>query len=271
MIRIFLGFLFFLPGIGNAQSSLNNYFKAEPKKQSSSIFTKSNFFLGHSLSQTAYTLPKGSSMVGSFAVGFGVTDNITLGTSPWLLTLYNMPNLVVRTKQSLGTSTALGLHVGYMKTEEYLLNRYKMEAFYSNLILSHVFSSNLRSHFQINAMFFRNDELPFSIRVDGAENPLQISASVVNELSLIKSGNSEFGIGIEGGVIGVNENLPYLHGGLSVYKKIDNAFVQLGVSLSATPNVTIADFRLVGSGGDLPPGEQRAIRTHPEVQIQYYF
>ena len=81
----------------------------------------------------------------------------TLGTSPWLVTLYNMPNLILRTKKSLSTSTALGMQLGYNEnTQDYLKSFYEMEnSIRGNLILSHVFSRSIRSHFQVNAMYFK--------------------------------------------------------------------------------------------------------------------
>ncbi len=252
--------------------SLESYFRERPRTAKASVYTKTNFFVGHSLSQTTYTLPKGKWMLGTFALGYGISDDLMLGISPWLLTLYNMPNIVLRAKKSLSTSTAVGAHFGYMKTQEYLQNLYKMETFYGNLIYSHVFSRSLRTHIQLNAMFFKDDERPFSLRVARPTKALQISLSSVNEVTVYKKRELEFGVDLEVGMLGVNEKLPYYHGGFSVYRKSKNLFVQVGLSLSATTNIQTADFRYIGRG-NLPPGEEdfREIVTHPEIQVQYYF
>lgn len=251
---------------------IGSYFvRSQKPKSISSVYTKTNFFVGHSLTQTSYTLPEGKWMLGTFALGYGLTDDVTLGTSPWLLTLYNMPNVVLRMKKALSTSTAIGAHTGYMKTQEYLQNFYKMEAFYGNLIFSHVFSKNLRTHIQLNAMYFKDDEKPFSIRVENPTTPVQISLSAVNEIIAYKKASIEYGLGLEVGVLGMNEELPYYHGGLSVYRKVKDLFIQVGLSVSATTNVSTSDFQYV-SQGNLPSGDEfREIMTHPEIQIQYYF
>lgn len=269
MILMFLLFT----SVKSFSVSLDSYFRSTVKtKAPSSVFTKTNFFVGHSLTQTSYTLPKGKWMMGSFALGYGLTDDITLGTSPWLVTLYNMPNVILRTKKSLSASTALGMQLGYMKTQDYLRSFYEMETVYGNLIFSHVFSKNIRSHFQVNAMYFRNEEQPFSIRVQNPTTPLQISLSNVNEITAYKKAGVEFGVGLEMGVLAINEELPYLHGGLSFYRKVNNFFFQVGMSLSASKNISVNDLQYVGQSS-LPSGEEafREIVTHPEVQIQYYF
>ncbi len=253
--------------------TLDSYFKNEGSaKIKTSVFTKTNFFVGHSLTQTSYTLPKGKWMMGSFALGYGITDDVTLGTSPWLVTLYNMPNVILRTKKSLSTSAAVGLQLGYMKTQNYLRSLYEMETFYGNLIFSQVFHRNLRSHFQVNAMYFRNDEVPFSIRVQNSTTPLQLSLSNVNEITAYKKKNTEFGFGLELGVLALNEELPYFHGGVSIYRKVKNLFLQVGLSLSASDNISVSDLGYVGQSS-LPEGSEdfREIVTHPEIQVQYYF
>lgn len=264
--------LVFLTSSSYGDEGLNRFFI---KKSSSdipkSVFTNSNFFVGHSLSQTSYTLPEGKWMVGTFALGYGLTNNVTLGTSPWLLTLYNMPNVLLRTKKELSASSAIGVHLGYMKTAEYLRNDYSMELFYGNLLYSAVINKNIRTHFQVNAMEFINEARPFSIRVSRPSTPVQVSISNVSEISIFKKRNHEIGLGLEFGYLGVNESTPYMHGGFSVYRKTKGLLLQVGMSLSASNNVGVSDFSYVGRG-NLPPGREfREILTHPEVQVQYYF
>lgn len=259
-----------LSSVQAGAANINTYFLKQNTSKAS-VYTKTNFFVGHSLSQTSYTLPKGKLMLGTFALGYGLSDDVMLGTSPWLLTLYNMPNLVLRMKKSLSTSTAVGMHVGYMKTQEYLQNLYKMETFYGNLIFSHVFNKNVRTHFQLNGMFFKDDERPFSIRVAQPTSDIQISISSVSEVVAYKKPGLEVGLGLEIGMLGINEELPYYHGGFSIYRKVKDLFIQVGVSLSATTNIKAGDLRYVGRGNLPPGGDFREIVTHPEIQIQYYF
>jgi len=255
-----------------AAGGLSSYFLSPRTNEiPKSVFTKSNFFVGHSLSQTSYTLPKGKWMVGTFALGYGISNNITLGTSPWLLTLYNMPNVLLRTKKEISTSSAIGLHIGYMKTAEYLRNEYEMELLYGNLIYSFVVNKNIRTHFQANLMNFISESRPFSIRVSRPTLTSQISLSNISEVAVYKKGSHEFGFGAEVGYLGVNESRPYMHGGFSIYRKTKNLFLQAGLSLSASNNVGVSDFSYVGQGNLPPGGEFREILTHPEIQVQYYF
>ena len=241
------------------------------KLKNTSTFTSSNFFVGHSLSQTTYTLEKGQAMAGTFAMAYGVTDSVTLATSPWLLGLYNMPNFIVRTKLDVSKHLGLGFQAGYMRTEPYLQDSYKMEASYFNALVSSKWSRLFISHFQLNVMNFLDDERPFSIRVAQPTTPLQISVSVLNEISVFKKYKDEFGIGLELGRIGVNEPLPYNHFGFSFFRKVDKLLIQLGVSISATPNVESSDLAFIGSSM-LPSGEEfKKIVTHPEVQLQWFF
>ena len=242
------------------------------KVKNPSSFTSSNFFVGHSLTQTSYTLEQGHAMVGTFAMAYGVTDSLTIATSPWLLGLYNMPNVIVRTKLDLSKDLALGIQGGYMRTEPYLQNFYKMEASYFNGLISKRWNRNFTSHFQLNVMNFLDDERPFSIRVPKPTVPIQVSASVLGEVSVFKKYKDEFGFGFEIGRIGVNEVLPYNHAGISLFRKIDNIFIQLGVSVSATPNVSVNDFASLGQSS-LPDSDSgfKKIATHPEVQLQWFF
>lgn len=230
-----------------------------------------NFFLGHSLTQTSYTLKKNKSMAGTFAIAYGLTDQITVATSPYLLSLYNMPNIIIRTGALLNSSTKLGAHFGYMKTQDYLENDYKMENSYLNLVLTKKWSRLSSTHFQVNSMYFIDDARPFSIRVARPTKPLQVSLSILNELSFFKRYQNEFGVGLELGVIGVNEALPYNHLGFSFYRKFKKIIFQAGISLSATQNVTVSNLRHIGNRYISSNGEYKKVMTHPEVQMQYFF
>jgi len=259
-----LGFICFIALASEAQTLKSTY-----KEQSN--FTSENFFVGHSLTQTAYTLKKGQTMAGTFAMATGLTDSLTVATSPWLLGLYNMPNVIVRTKVDLDKNFALGLQGGYMKTQEYLQNSYQMEASYFNALLSFKISRQLTTHLQLNTMNFINDERPFSIRVSKPTKPLQVSVSMLNEISIFKKYKNELGVGIELGRIGVNEILPYNHLGFSLFRKVNGILVQLGVSISATPSVGLSDLAFIGSES-LPSGPNfKKIVTHPEFQLQWFF
>jgi hypothetical protein len=272
-MRLFILILGLFSSIAaHSTDDFKSYFLAQKNTElPKSVFTKSNFFVGHSLSQTSYTLPKGRWMAGTFALGYGVTNNLTVGTSPWLLTLYNMPNILIRSKIELSTSSAVGVHVGYMKTAEYFRNEYEMELLYGNLIYSFVVNKSVRTHFQGNLMNFFNETRPFSIRVSRPKLATQISFSNITELVAYRNKNHEIGFGAEIGYLGVNESRPYLHGGLSIYRKTKDLFIQAGLSLSASNNVGVSDFSYL-SRGNLPPGgEFREILTHPEIQVQYYF
>jgi len=231
-----------------------------------------NFFLGHSLTQTSYTLRKNKAMAGTFAFAYGLTDQITVATSPYLLSLYNMPNIIIRTGAMMSERTKIGVHFGYMKTQKYLENDYDMENAYSNFILTRKWSRLSASHFQLNTMYFMEESRPFSIRVPRPTSPLQVSLSVLNEFSFYKRYQNEFGLGLEFGVLGLNEVLPYNHLGFSFYRKFKSVIFQAGLSVSATQNITFSNLMEIGKSNIRSNGgEYKKIVTHPEIQLQYFF
>lgn len=265
--KIFLALILVLfSSVAEAQTS--NRFKLKKRiKPDTSFFTQDSFFVGHSLTQTSYTLPQGKWMAGTFAVGYGLTHNLTLGSSPWLVAIYNTPNVIFRAKQDLSYDLTLGFHGGYMRSEPILANLYDMELYYSNLILSKRWSSRIVSHFTANLMYFLREETPFSIRVANPEEPTQISFSSLHEF-YFKDGS---GLALELGVLGANHSLPYVHGGVSLFYKARNYLVQLGLSVSATNNFRFSDLSSIGDTLESPDNEFKEIITHPEVQLQYYF
>ena len=233
--------------------------------------SSNNFFLGHSLSQTSYTLNQGQAMTGTFAMAYGITNSITLATSPWLLGFYDMPNIIIRAKIDLKKILTLGLQGGHMKTVKIYRNKFKMEASYFNAIISKKWSRFFTSHLQLNVMNFFEDEKPFSIRVAKPTTPLQFSASILNEISLFQRYKNEFGVGVELGRIGLNEPLPYNHFGFSLFRKFNRILIQGGVSISATPNTNFNDFTFIGQSYLPTTSEFKKIVTHPEIQIQWFF
>ena len=88
----------------------------------------------------------------------------------------------------------------------------------------------------------------FQSRVQNSTTPLQISFIECKMKSLyIKKAGVEFGVGVEAGVLApLMKTFLILHGGLSFYRKVNNFFFQVGMSLSATTNISVNDLRYVG-------------------------
>ncbi len=73
--------------------------------------------LGHNLTPTTTTLDAGEKMVGSYALGYGITDDLTIANSPWLDISYNMPNIDLRYGLPSGSDlTSFAIEGLYFKT-----------------------------------------------------------------------------------------------------------------------------------------------------------
>ena len=99
---------------------------------------------------------------------------------------------------------------------------------------------------QLNAEYLLTDS---SKGLPGNGDPHNLSASVLNEVHLARWG----GLMIEGGFLGLNYAVGYLHLGLSTFCTWDWGMVQLGASRSVS----------------LDDAEDWLV--HPEVQFQLYF
>ena len=215
---------------------------------------------GHNLTPTSYTLPPQRFTLGTYVVGYGISENLTLGTSPWLVLAYNMPMLEL--KLALQTNTffeRISVDGTYFKTFPYGSNLYEQESTFLRITGTHQFIQNYALHVSVGHQYFFNDAKPFSLRlIPGNGSRTNVSLSTLNEIHLVEN----VGAFIELGLMGLTYSVPWLHAGLSGFYYWGWGLVQLGYSRTV-------------SLGEVPyfadEGAATIVYWHPEIQLQVFF
>lgn len=225
-----------------------------------------SILFGHNLSPTTYTLKKGVYSVGNFVAGLGVTDNLTLGVSPWMYTSYNMYSFIGRYGVRLDDDHRLGIQAAYFKTDHINADYYQMEATSVWATLSQRLAPYYVIDFVCNYMYFFDETIPFSLRRDPHNNqPWQVSLTTLQEIRL----PAGFGLSAELGVLGLNYALPQAFFGASMNWRNEWLLVQLGYSQNTT--VTGAN-RLYTSDQAASMRDSNDDRDmHPEIHLQAFF
>ncbi len=221
--------------------------------------TSSPMLAGHNFTPTSYTLKNKQITLGTYVIGFGITDNWTVGTCPWLLTAYNMP--MIETKYAIQTDSffqRVSLDANYFKTFAYFKNLYKQESVFIRLTGTHRFDELYALHVSLGYQYFFDDEHPFSLRlIPGKATPVNLNLTTLSEFQL----SPHFGAFAEFGLAGLNYSVLWLHTGLSGFYKWDWGMAQLGfsrtVSLGQVPYYTNGDTAQV-------------VYWHPEIQLQFF-
>lgn len=235
---------------------------------------------GHNLSPTTETLKTGKFTAGFAAVTLGVTDNLTVGTSPWIAWDYNMINLAVRWKHKIDPQNTIGLQTHYFNTynedkKRFERTTYSMHAISQFFTYSYRLAKQTNLILNINPMYFFDEEVPFSLRRSGAtEDSYQINSTALLQTRILPW----FTTNIELGVLGANYTYPQMITGLSGTFFIGQSFLfQLGFNITAVPRA------MFGSQGVDSNSTVRSFRTffkqdlqidrsaHPEIQIEYFF
>jgi hypothetical protein len=240
---------------------------------------------GHNMSPTANTLPQGATSAGIYIIGYGLSDDIMLATSPWFHIFYNMNNFILKAKLHQSKETTIGLQVAYFKSKNQAVyhedenqnsvyDYYQMEATISNLIYTkkisreYVFSANLGFH------HYEDETVPFSVRRESfKDNPYQFNLSTFHELKL----GDKVSFGFEVGFLGMNYLYPQILTGLSLNTKVNAWQMQLGFSATGTPKAYLSsekvDSNRANNGyiSDNKEDGKRDFSIHPEIQLQYYF
>lgn len=247
---------------------------------------KARFFPGHNLTPTSTVLSRGQAILGTYAIGYGVTDRLTVGTSPFILGFYNMAVVDVRYALLEREDFRFTMEDLYFKSLPYKNlgphTQYRQESTFLRLTASQRFSSFYTLHFSNGHQFFWNSDNPYSLNPNPQE-PYVLSVSTLHELRF----SPHFGCFVEIGVLGLNfssvfqasdptgvllqKSGPYSHFGLSFFYENDSLMLQLGVSRSqstvyAARRIDAMDFSPITSQQfwhDLP-------MYHPELQLQFY-
>jgi hypothetical protein len=232
---------------------------------------RKSILLGHNLTPTTETLYRGTVTAGWYALAVGVTDNLTIGTSPWLASLYNMPNLDARiTFDGANFIDLWTVEGAFFKTYAYGNNDYRQESTLLRLTGSHRFNSTYTLYVSGAHQYYFDDTAPFSLRLDpgSVDTRSHLSVSTLHKLRLTEN----FGFFLEAGLAGLNYAARYSHLGASVFAQWNWGMAQVGFSRTSS----------LGSLRDGEPAfEQRGDRyvfrsdsysvTHPEMQLQAFF
>jgi hypothetical protein len=73
-------------------------------------------FLGHNASPSSYALSAGQVTVGNFGIATGITDQLTIATSPWLWASYEAANVHLKWIKKRRSGTRIGALVSYFET-----------------------------------------------------------------------------------------------------------------------------------------------------------
>jgi len=227
-----------------------------------------SFSFGHNLASTSETLPKGQATVGSYALGYGITDRFTVATSPWMIFGYNLNNIVARHSVPIDADNELGQQLGFFESNANWGNSYIMRALSYSLTWKTVLDPSYTLYVCGNYMYFWNEKKPFSLRREPYNDlPYQISISTLHQFHISQNFLTQF----EVGVLGANYTYPFLHGGASVGYFGKSISYQLGASVSRVgdPNRWQKPDYV---GKTAVEGESaEAISVHPEVQLQAWF
>lgn len=278
LVLTFFSFGFFLPfSLAQEVSSsdkINEDTKinlADPIKNPKDQPYKS-VFLGHLLTPTTLLPKKGVVSLGTHVTGYSFSDKFLLGSSSFLYLFYNSPNLFLKYGDNINKKNKWAIQFDYLKsTDKYNLfsKDYVMEA----LMLWGVWSVDITEfytlHTSLNYMYFYNEGDPHSLRREPFNNqPYQFSLTTLHDVRV----NKKYGLASELGILGINYEIPNIHGAVSFRYTDKNLLLQFGLSF---------DVHFLGNSFDksgyinshptLSYSHTKEFITHPEIAIQYFF
>ncbi len=246
----------------------STFLSAESLQIENNTPNQKTILFGHNLSATTQTLKKNTWSIGNYVLVYGITDNLTLATSPWMLNSYNMYSAVLRYRKPLSENKDFGVQISYFKTEQILSDFYQMEALSLSGIYHYKFNFLFSTYLNFNYMYFWDETAPFSLRPEPYNDQAwQYSVSLLNEVKLYK----KFGTLFEFGILGLNAGKSRAHLGVSFHYRGEQWLFQLGSSFSAIPIGIEKAYtqKQAKALSEDPSGDQ--FMVHPEIQIQYFF
>lgn len=257
-------------------------------------FHENNRPFGHNLSHTDF-FPKKSCSVGLQVVACG-RETWAVGTSPFLIGIYNMTNIYFLTRigrEINGNKKTLQMAFFDTFSEENkidpnrptrrLNSHYQQQSVMAYYIYSQNVRDNYRLHWNTSVSYFFDDTHPFSLRRPTYHRrKYQLNFTTLHEIQA-----TEY-MGIQGelGFMHLEDRYPRFHGGASLYFKGKHWLVQFGFTLTSTvdglfvnpeqPNRFDYQQELrMRTNGYNDPFDKNKIKEdfslHPEVALQYLF
>lgn len=255
--------------------------------------TKSSKLLGHNLSITSNVLDRGECTFGFLHAGCGITDKLTIGSSPWMAIDYNMAAIAFRYELSNTDSKTEMIQLSYLKTSD---NRelifhaererdfyigYQMESAWMIYVRTYKLNQHFRIHYNFHINYYFDELAPFSIRrpyIDAS--PWQINTTALLEVDLYKGWFMQGELGL----IDLVNSPIHSHIGATLGWKWDGGYISFGFSQTSTLKALFsADDRfdygyfLITSEEDGYNSELDSKRVdhdysiHAELNIQFFF
>lgn len=257
----------------------------EPLNNSDSFSSRS---VGHLLSGNNHLLQKNEWGLGTMYAGYGVTDQWTIATSPFVLFDFSMANLQTRYARNIDKKRRFGVDLAYYKSlnnekseyydycvsspdplEECIKNieraigyrKFRMEAWSIKTTYSKLINAFYRFNTTFSYFYYLDDTRPFSFRMDPANNDkYALSLTTLHELKVSQNGY----INLEAGFWGLNYQHPYYHAGITYNYQMSRWTLSAGFSSTFNfdfPKEKIRKFVYYDS----------RYSVHPELQIQTFF
>lgn len=251
-------------------------------------------WFGHNVSQTTIVLPQGHCSAGFQVVACGVTDQMSVATSPFIWANYILPNVYARINPG-GPNGSFAFQLAQIGdgVDRRSYGSYNMSTTYAWATYRWVNTSNSSFYSSFIAGYYWSDEIPFSLRRPQPQmTPWQFSFM---NLGSVRIGGPFFLNG-EFGLLGMNESIPHLHMGSSLAYRSGNFSFHVGLSFTSTFNALWSDKKTdywqvakrsasyQKYSQDLYPGTMDFSETpmkgadlnddfgaHPELSFQLYF
>lgn len=214
--------------------------------------------LGHNLTPTPYTLRKGDAIAGTYAIGYGVTDDFMVSTSPFIWVGYGMAMANARYRFYRGGPDVEGVGQRFETTFEPMyfktfgFSRYHQESVFLRLTGAAHLSKDYTFILSTGHQYFWDDTHPYSLNPRAGLQKYLPSISMLHEFHIM----GLYGILFEMGTLALNYPEPYSHVGVSGFYKNTWLLIQLGISRTAMLPNRLGLYHWI---------------THPETQVQFYF
>jgi len=225
--------------------------------------------LGHNFTPTTYTLAEDVVTIGTYGIGYGISDDVSISTSSWLDVSYNMPNLGIRYATDVdGFVDRFAIEPMYFKTFPYFYNDYEQESFFVRTTVAKNFSDFYVLNASLGYQYFINDRRAFSLRLEPglSRSKHHLSLSTLHELYI----SQHLGVLLELGLAGLNYDTLYSQLGTSVFVRWSWGLLQLGLSRTRSLGEVDLDRWYRFDDGRIANYGEISI-YHPEVQLQFYF
>lgn len=278
--------LFLSSSVVAQRSAPKTAVKSEIRKNRTQNQVFKSLSFGHLLTPNNRTLDSGEFSIGTLYLAAGLTDNITIATSPFVSSVFKMLNLNVRVAFEMKNQQRFGVDLSYFKTTENRIDQreascvrdkdaqrficksagrtirsYLMEATSLKLTYSRLFGPVYRFSSSFGYFYYIDDRMPFSFRMDPAnDDRFAMSLTTLHEFRM----TDRLFSGVEIGGWGLNYQYPYVHLGASLNYQWPQFIVGAGLSSTFSPSFPSNRVRSF-------PGYDSRASFHPEVEIQYFF